>query len=966
MSVSRPALSALACAACLLIPLAAKADKPTLVSPDQGWWRVNGYIEAQIRTLSDDYDPDLFYLSQSAFVLDIEPELDILTESWGPFDHISAFARIEVRYDCVFNGCGTIGSSRMFGDNAKVSPARNWANARTATEAGAIEINDGKSEYVQNSDLDLLGIVSAPGNEVFFDLGIKPSTVEAAFGPRADDLFTWKEVDGPGGSLAVPLGPWPYSDKIEPNGALGNIPSNVLPLPMRPAMDSLNSPSARLRHEQGKFDSFDQNFSEDDLAWNHGASQDEYELKEVYLDIEMFDSRLWIRAGKQNIVWGKTELFRTTDQFNPIDIGLASLPSLEESRVGLWALRGVYSFYDVGPLSDVRLELAVNLDDFEPIDTGRCGEPYTVWLICFKSTGLWIHGTTAFGIAGEEKPPDPWEDIDGLEGGVRLEFRWERFTFALTDYYGYDDVPTIELFNEYSRNVDPKTGRPLDSRGELLTPDNAGPYASGNRQAFDLGCASTQGFGGKALEVLTAGFATELPDISERCINDLLNVQDSIVIDFFGVAEFDTTVAEVIGMIVAGQQLSSTLINTAQANLEIPLDQRFRITPLNRDSGDGPPGDSVFGSRAPNAALSTENMSYYLSDQQEALLGCGPFYETDCDNDGIDFFNAEASVLLQAFPGFEKNPVGTRFFKGRQVILPGARGPGDKGYKEPIDGTPPPGFDSEMQALSANVAATLAILGIAEGDKNCNLKKLETCLAIQAIESITGSRRPERRAGGNGSFGRRDFLWQGGGEAVIRYEKRNVLGLSVDFAEDFLISNWAFEFTWVNDQSFASNTSSDLTQNADVYNLTVSVDRPTFINFLNANRTFFLNSQWFFNWIPEHNSSFDVNGPVGALATFTVATGYYQDRLLPALTWVHDIQSESGGLIGQLSYRYTEAMSVTVGFLSFYGRPSNNRVPFHPISLPNTQTDFNSKIRYGGLSAIAERDELFLRLRYTF
>ena len=52
----------------------------------------------------------------------------------------------------------------------------------------------------------------------------------------------------------------------------------------------------------------------------------------------MFDSRLWVRVGYQTIVWGKTELFRNQDQFNPQDLALASLPELEESRISLWAV----------------------------------------------------------------------------------------------------------------------------------------------------------------------------------------------------------------------------------------------------------------------------------------------------------------------------------------------------------------------------------------------------------------------------------------------------------------------------------------------------------------------------------------------------------------------------------------------------------------------------------------------------
>ena len=57
---------------------------------------------------------------------------------------------------------------------------------------------------------------------------------------------------------------------------------------------------------------------------------------------------------------------------------MASIPALEESRIGLWAARGTWSFYNFGKFEDVRLELAMNLDDFEPADLGRCGEPYTV------------------------------------------------------------------------------------------------------------------------------------------------------------------------------------------------------------------------------------------------------------------------------------------------------------------------------------------------------------------------------------------------------------------------------------------------------------------------------------------------------------------------------------------------------------------------------------------------------------
>jgi hypothetical protein len=957
--------------ALLLAPLATQAeDPPRLVSLDQGRFRIGGSIEHQLRGLADGFDPGESYLSQSALVLNLEPELDLVTDGWGPFDLISAYARIEARYDCVFNGCGTIGATRVFGNHAKASPARNWADGPTLSYVGGIDLRAvGKSVgLVQDHGLELLSIVSNPGFQPYYDIGIAPETVMAAFGPTAKDTFSWKRIEGPESGIAVPLGPWPYASKIHPNGALQDETSTVSPLPLRPAAGSLYTPSAALRDQIDEFGSFDQNFNEHELAWNHGGSQDEYELKEAYFDIEMLDSRLWMRLGKQNIVWGKTELFRTTDQFNPVDIGLATLPSLEESRIALWSARAVYSLFDVGPFEDVRVELAANLDDVEPIDTGRCGEPYTIWPVCVKSTALWAHGTSGVGIAGEVHPPDPWENAAGIEVGARVEFRWNRFSFAAMDYWGYEDVPSIELFNEFSRNVDPETGAPLDARGKPLTPATALDFAAGNRQGYDLGCKASLGFGENALLALTGGTGT-VPDLSSRCLGDLTNIRDPLGIVFLG-TQLAVPVTNGLGALLSGQLVGSVILSLAQQTLQIPRPDRARLVPLIQDPADGPPGGGVFGNDplpGYEAPLYTEgNLSMYLSDQQEALLGCGPFYSTDCDSDGIDLFDAEASVLLQALPGLENNPVATRFFEGRQVVLPGARGPGEPGYNVLADGTPPAGYPSEMAALSFNFITTMALLGIAEGDTGCMLDDLATCATIQALSAITGSTRPEVRAGGNNVFGRRDFQWHGGGEASVVYPKRNVFGVSADFAEEVFLTSSALEFTWVHGAPFASNRSDNLLQEADVLNLTLSVDRPTFIHFLNQNRTFFLNTQIFFRYIADYDSSFDVNGPFSALGTFTVATGYFQDRLLPAVTWVHDVGSGSGGLVGQITYRFSEAFSATVGALAFYGEPDDNRLPLHPIALPDTQTEFEARTRYEGLSAISERDELFLRLRYTF
>jgi hypothetical protein len=266
------------------------------------------------------------------------------------------------------------------------------------------------------------------------------------------------ELDG---QPAVSSGRW---ESINPTtGQFGDVRewNDRAALPWEARGSFTPSPQLRRALQEDKFTPYPFNITELDRAFNRGWSQnDEGELKEAYLDIEMFDSRLWMRIGKQSIVWGKTELFRTTDQFNPQDLALATLPSLEESRINLWAVRGVWSFYEVGPLSDVRVELAMNFDEYEAADLGSCGEPYAVNLVCGLTFGSWAHGVSGVGVAGFTAPPKPWDDPQGIEFGGRLEWRWDRYSFALIDFYGYNDFPHPVRLTTYSRNVDWRSGRP--------------------------------------------------------------------------------------------------------------------------------------------------------------------------------------------------------------------------------------------------------------------------------------------------------------------------------------------------------------------------------------------------------------------------------------------------------------------------------------------------------------------------
>ena len=240
---------------------------------------------------------------------------------------------------------------------------------------------------------------------------------------------------------------------------------------------------------------------------------------------------------------------------------------------------------------------------------------------------------------------------------------------------------------------------------------------------------------------------------------------------------------------------------------------------------------------------------------------------------------------------------------------------------------------------------------------------------MAAVLGLAGSRRNDVVAGGNGTFGRRDFVWHSGGVGVLRVDKSNVLGFSMDFAEDVTKSNWGVEFTWVEGLHVGDNDERDgLADGVDLYRLTISVDRPTFVNFLNANRTFFINTQWFVQYTDEFQASYSAGYEWDIFGVLSVATGYFQDRLLPSLTAVYFVRNSSAGVLPQITYRFTENFTATFGLAVFSGREQTR--PMSLTGLAPTSERFGrdafKSFFEPGLSLVRERDEIFLRLRYTF
>jgi hypothetical protein len=195
-----------------------------------------------------------------------------------------------------------------------------------------------------------------------------------------------------------------------------------------------------------------------------------------------------------------------------------------------------------------------------------------------------------------------------------------------------------------------------------------------------------------------------------------------------------------------------------------------------------------------------------------------------------------------------------------------------------------------------------------------------------------------------------------------------VLGFATDFAEDHTQTSWGLEFTWVEGVPYANADVESGISDSDEFNFAVSVDRPTFLRFANADRPVLFNTQWFVRYLSDYHQGFAVNGPVNVFFTFAASTGYYQDRLIPQLLTVYEFASRSGAVVPSLEYRLTDSLSVTAGMLYFFGRTELSDMAVREVSPVIDRTGRNAYRQpiENGFSGIRKRDEVFVKMRWTF
>ena len=82
----------------------------------------------------------------------------------------------------------------------------------------------------------------------------------------------------------------------------------------------------------------------------------ENDIREINLDVDfgnVFGNKLSMRLGKQQIVWGESDLFRSIDIVNPLRIDQNGFvgEAFEDFRTPIWAVKFLYDIGNVGTIA---------------------------------------------------------------------------------------------------------------------------------------------------------------------------------------------------------------------------------------------------------------------------------------------------------------------------------------------------------------------------------------------------------------------------------------------------------------------------------------------------------------------------------------------------------------------------------------------------------------------------------------
>jgi len=260
-----------------------------------------------------------------------------------------------------------------------------------------------------------------------------------------------------GGGIVLPAGD--FDNAVNPNTGLlvlGNHlqPTNggmALGVPQRPCnIDS-----------RGCIDGY-MDSTLNDLRYPEFNSRLDF-LRELYIDatLPLKGGGEWgFRFGRQQVVWGRTDLFRVLDVINPVDFSRNNIyDELEDIRIPMGIFTAEWRGGQTKTFDDLNLQFLWKWEKFRPNNLGQGGTPNIILDAGSFFRGMnncWENGCTVANFAGGGVATDFPQHVIGIrqanlpgkwfsdgEYGIKLEGVYKGVGFSLNALRFYQQLPVL-------------------------------------------------------------------------------------------------------------------------------------------------------------------------------------------------------------------------------------------------------------------------------------------------------------------------------------------------------------------------------------------------------------------------------------------------------------------------------------------------------------------------------------------
>lgn len=234
----------------------------------------------------------------------------------------------------------------------------------------------------------------------------------------------------------------------------------------------------------------------------------------------------------------------------------------------------------------------------------------------------------------------------------------------------------------------------------------------------------------------------------------------------------------------------------------------------------------------------------------------------------------------------------------------------------------------------------------------------------------------------------------------IDFPRVNLIGASMDIQAESIASTFRLETAVTHGEEFANTSRPEMYSKSKVWRYVIGWDRPTFIPFLNDNRTFLLSAQLFGQHLLDHE---ETNGPWGKIgmpdwernhiATLLIKGWYQNDRVSPQVIMAHDFKAKSSVIAPSVEWLPSDNLKITVGanykfgdgaqqysdardinpwapFTGLQGLPAGSVRPGGPVgsNFPLGLTGFEplGRFRAGPIGMANKENEISIAIRYKF